>query len=367
MKRVLVDSLAYGKQFLRSKIGAFFTFIFPLLLILLFGAVFANVGSSTFDLPVQDLDDSGMSHALLAALGNTTVVRISMVSAGTNLQEHIRSNSLSVALQIPAGFERSILLSLAANGTAWANVTVFGDPSRSAYQAVIGVVRAVAEQMNFGLVRARPIVGVDTASVVSAQFQAIDFFVPGIIGITVMTNALYIMTGMCAEYRTRKYFKLLATTTLTKAEWLTSKILWFSMILLVSFFITIAVGIWAWGVHVRIDAISIAFVVVGVILFASMGMVLGSFVKDPESASAVANAIGFPMMFLSGSFWQLEVMPPYLQAVARVFPLTYMNDGLRDIMVLGNVDRALVNLAIMAVLAAIFFVVGAKAMSWKER
>jgi len=105
----------------------------------------------------------------------------------------------------------------------------------------------------------------------------------------------------------------------------------------------------------------------GAFLFVSMGMVFGSFTKDPEPAAAVANAVGFPMMFLAGTFFPIEAMPSYLQGVAKVLPLTYLDNGLRDAMVYGNSGSALVNLAVVAVLAVIFFVLGSKLMSWKEK
>jgi ABC-2 type transport system permease protein len=367
MSRVTADLVAFAKQYLRTKVGAFFVFVFPILLILLFGAVFANTGSSAIGLPVQDLDGTPLSRAFLSALNNTTVVRVSMIPTDVDLETHVRENSLSVALRIPTGFQDEVLQSLATNGSVRVNVTLFGDTTQSSFGVAVGVVGAVSDQMSFALAGARPLIGVQAASVGSAQYTAIDFFLPGIIGLTVMTNALYFMTSMCAEYRTRRYFKLLATTTLTKAEWLTSKILWFSISLILSLLVTVAVGIAVWSVRVTIDAFAVAFVVAGAFLFTSMGMVLGSIVKDPESGSAVSNAIGFPMMFLSGSFWPLEAMPSYLQTVATALPLTYLNDGLRDVMVFGNLDAGLVNLGIVATVGAVLFVAGSRLMSWKGR
>jgi len=364
MNKIFADAVAYGRQYMRSKVGAFFTFIFPILLILLFGAVFAQTGSQTFDLPTQDLDGTvgaNSSAEFMVMLNATKAVRITMIPSDVNITEYIREKSLSFALQIPADFQANITAAM--NAT----VTIHGDPSKSTFGTVVGVVNAVKEQKNFALAGARPIVGFTTVTVGGPKFQAIDFFLPGIVGMTVMTNALYAMTSLCAEYRTRRYFKLLATTTLKKWEWLAGKILWFSLSLVISLVVTVAVGIAVWNVHLTLDAISFAFIILGAFLFASLGMVLGSFAKDPESASAIANAIGFPMMFLGGSFWQIEVMPSYLQAVARAMPLTYLNEGLRASMVYQNLGGALMNLAVVAVLGVLFFVLGSRLMSWKQR
>jgi len=58
-------------------------------------------------------------------------------------------------------------------------------------------------------------------------------------------------------------------------------------------------------------------------------MMIAGLVKDPEAASGIGNAIALPMMFLSGSFWPVEIMPKYLQTIAKFLPLTYFSDGSR--------------------------------------
>lgn len=368
MNRIVADLLSFGKQYMRSRVGAFFTFIFPILLILLFGAIFNQTGSSAINLATQDLDNSLTSQSLLDALNHTGVVRIVMIAPTSNMETYIRDNSLTVALKIPLAFQQRVMASLASNGTIHANVTLYGDPSKTTFSMVQGVLYSVAQQMNLYLgTGSHPSMGVDVQSVASSQYQYMDYFLPGIVGMTVMTTSMYSMTSICGEYRTRRYFKLLATTTLRKYEWLSSKILWYIISLVLSLFATVAVGMVVWRTEVTIDAIALVFIAVGALLFTSLGMLFGTIVKDPESGVAIANAIGFPMMFLSGSFWPLEQMPSYLQTISKALPLTYLNAGLRDTMVFGNLGSALGNLAVVSVLATILFVLSAKLVSWKER
>jgi ABC-2 type transport system permease protein len=194
-----------------------------------------------------------------------------------------------------------------------------------------------------------------------------DFFLPGVVGITVMTNSLFAMTSICAEYRNRGYFRLLATTKISKAEWLVSKFLFFTVLLIVSLIFTYAIGKAMFEMETSLTPISFVLIAAGAFLFVSMGMLLGVIIRDPESGAAVANAIGFPMMFLSGTFFPLDSMPEYLQLIAKAMPLTYLNEGLRDTMVYSNNESALLNLAVLAVIAVVIFVAASKFMSWKER
>jgi len=72
-------------------------------------------------------------------------------------------------------------------------------------------------------------------------------------------------------------------------------------------------------------------------------------------------------MFLAGSFFPIDAMPSFLQSLARVLPLTYLNEGLRATMVLGNEGTALTYLGVTLAFAAVFFVVGARGLSWKSK
>jgi ABC-2 type transport system permease protein len=138
-------------------------------------------------------------------------------------------------------------------------------------------------------------------------------------------------------------------------------------VLYISFAIMILLGILAFNIKMTITVIAIILIAVGALLFTSMGMLIGAFTKNPETSAAIANAIGFPMMFLSGTFFPLEGMPEYLQTIASALPLTYLNEGLRDTMIFGNNTSALTNLAVVIVIAIIFFILAAKVMRWKEK
>jgi ABC-2 type transport system permease protein len=95
-------------------------------------------------------------------------------------------------------------------------------------------------------------------------------------------------------------------------------------------------------------------------------MILTRFAKEAESAAAAANAISFPMMFLSGSFFPLEMMPDFMQTIARILPLYYVNEGLRASMVFDDNMAALRHSAIIGVFAAVVFILGIMATKWEE-
>jgi ABC-2 type transport system permease protein len=366
MSRILADVKGFGTQYLRSKVGAFFTFGFPIMLILLFGLIYGASGTQKVSLSVQNLDGSSYSLDYLNELNNTTLVNIKMIPADANITNYINDNSLSLALQIPADFGSKIVDNLGSNYSGPVLITLYGDKSQSTFGTAAAAVEAASVSYNYNLSRTLPLVAPNVQGL-KEGYKFLDYFLPGVIGITVMTNSLFSMASICAEYKQRGFFKLLATTKLRKHEWLLSKFVFFSIILILSLLTTFAVASVAFGTHSAITALSLVMIPAGAFLFVSLGMLLGVAIKDPESGAAVANAIGFPMMFLSGSFFPIDMFPHFLQVVATALPLTYFNNGLRDTMVYGNSGAAVVNLLVVVAVGFIFFLLASRLMSWKER
>jgi ABC-2 type transport system permease protein len=366
MSRIIADLKGFATQYLRSKIGAFFAFAFPVLLILLFGAIFTSSEGTMLTIPVQNLDDGQYSVALLQSLNDTGVVKIEMISPHEDLTKYISDKSLSLALLIPRNFSADVASVMAQNHSQLVNVTLFGDISSSTFGTAQAVLGAAATGLNYQLAQAQPTVSFDTLPV-KEQMTFMDFFLPGVVGITVMTTSLYSMSSICASYKERGYFKLLATTRLMKHEWLISKFLFYSALLYASLFTTFAIGIVAFDMKSNITPMALVLIPAGAFLFVSLGMLVGVAVREPESSVALANVIGFPMMFLSGAFFQLEAMPSYMRTIAAFMPLTYFNNGLRDTMVFDNTGSSLANLGVLLVLGVLFFVLSSRLMSWKER
>jgi ABC-2 type transport system permease protein len=362
MSRIVADLKAFALQYLRNPIGAFFAIAFPIILLLVFGAVFSQSESPEVPLPVQDLDGTYLSSQLMWTMNQTGSVEITMISPTADIDDHIRDNSLSAALVIPAGFN-----STAGNNNS-VNVTLYADQSASSYGVIVGTVGAAVEILDKNLdipgrVVPDQVVGMETADIVGEDFVFIDFFLPGMIALTVMLNCLMILSALAAEYKSKGYFKLLQTTPLKKSEWILSKVIWYLIIMFVSILLMLALGIGAFGVKVTITPLAVALVLAGIFLFASMG----AWAKDSDSAATVGNAVGFPMMFLSGLFWRLEMMPDAVQAIAYALPLTYFAEGMRSTMIYGNDSGALIDLVVVVVLAVVFFIAASKLMSWKEK
>jgi len=366
MSRIIADFKAFGREYLRSKGGLFFTFILPILLIVLFGAMFSS-NTSTISVPVQNLDGGEASVSFIDALNKTGVIKVEIIPSDQDFEQYVKDHSLTMAMQIPSNFSANLAQKIADPSAPMATVTLFGDPTKSTYQMAQGAINGAVVAVNFNIAHAQPVMAMQSGTLPNTKdYNYMDFFLPGVIGMTVMSVSLYSMTSICSNYRTKGYFKMLSTTTIRKYEWMTTKFFVYSIMLTASLIVSYVIGVVAFGMTSSLTLLTFAFILAGVFLFIALGMLLGTVIKDEETGMAITNAIGFPMMFLAGSFFPVESFPSFLQGVAAFLPLTYLNNGLRDTMVYGNDMAALGNLAIVLAIGIVIALAASRLMSWKE-
>jgi ABC-2 type transport system permease protein len=352
----------------RSKHTLFWTFAFPILLMLLFGAIFSVSEDPRFDFYVQNQDlingePSPLSATFVSMLNQTGVLKLKMVDPAANTAEYIDEEGVEMMLLIPEGFHQSCLI----QNASVVLKTVPPDVDTSA-ATVRGVVEQIVEVFNAFTTGENPpqVVTVQSESLVSENYRFIDFFVPGLIGMTLMTTGIFGAIGWNTRNRELGILKKLATTPLSKLEWIIGVVLFELVMCAISTVVILTVGVLVFDLRVLPSIYSIILIVAGAITFPGMGMVIARFVKETDSADAAANAITFPMMFLSGTFFPLEMMPEFLREIAKVLPLTYLSEGLRDSMVYGNASSALYNTAIVLVVGIVFIVIGSLITNWRE-
>jgi ABC-2 type transport system permease protein len=84
-----------------------------------------------------------------------------------------------------------------------------------------------------------------------------------------------------------------------------------------------------------------------------------------ETQMAIVNLINLPLMFASNTFFPISQMPDWIQAIARVNPISYLTDANRQLTVLPlDASSLMVDFAFLGVFAAVFSVIGI-ALSWR--
>jgi ABC-2 type transport system permease protein len=362
--RIAADFKIVLRSYLRNPVALFFSLIFPIILIALFGLIFSGATSSTVPVTVLNLDHGSVaSHEYLAALNQTTVVKLSFVNwTVTSFASNLGANGDSVGLIIPTGFNASYFQHRLVNVTLYTNPEDASAAGEAQF-AVMGVTNA----FNLRASNGTALIGVTDKNVGSPVYTYIDYLIPGLIGFSILTSPMFSMVDIAASYRKDGIFRQLSLTPLTRAEWLTSHILWYMALTFVTAGIMIGAGILLFGAHVTVTLGLIPFLVAGPFLFVSLGMLMGSVAKTPESAALIGNIVTFPMMFLSGTFFPVSAFPAGLQSFAHVLPLYYVIDGMNQVMLFTNTARALTDVLIVFATAVVIFLLAIRFFQWRDQ
>jgi len=108
VKRVIANLTVHIKQFTREKSTIFFVLMFPILLMLLFGFIFSDIGNTVYTLPIQDHDDGYWSNGLIDALNETGVFDIQEVKLDEDPAQYMNDTGNNFILVIPEGFSDQI-------------------------------------------------------------------------------------------------------------------------------------------------------------------------------------------------------------------------------------------------------------------
>jgi ABC-2 type transport system permease protein len=181
-----------------------------------------------------------------------------------------------------------------------------------------------------------------------------------------MTNGIIGVTATVSEYRRNGIIKRLAATPVGKGAWILANLLYQTFLAFCLMAVMIGLGFVMFGFSVLPDLLALTFTFIGAVAFCCIGIILGGLIKDVEAATGAGNAIAFPMMFLSGAFWPLDLMPDFMQTVAKSLPLYYYHEGLRQIMIYQNPQASLIPFLVMGVMAIIFILLAIKVTKWKE-
>ncbi|PUB10722.1 ABC transporter permease [Yoonia sediminilitoris] len=83
------------------------------------------------------------------------------------------------------------------------------------------------------------------------------------------------------------------------------------------------------GVGMEHPVWAIVFVLLGSVLMGGLGMIAAIYANKFDQLSAISNFLITPLAFLSGTFYSIEALPPFMQTLSHINPFFYIIDGVR--------------------------------------
>jgi ABC-2 type transport system permease protein len=345
----------------RSRSSIFWSIIYPVVLIIIFGAIFGRSISPTYQLTVLDLNDSTDSEQFVTYLDNLSLLEIDVIHEMSVLPEvWMEENQVDLLLIIPTSWNETLQL----NSTS--NITVYYNPSSTNALSMLEMIEEAVVEKNLEVL---PIVVkfdllIENLSVNELRF--IDSFVPGIIVVSISTISLFTGLSYDLEEMNRGIVYKLSTTLTTKIEWILSKHIWQIVLAIISSLLCILFALIYDFNASNLKPMMFLFVFFGTLTFSGLGMILIRLVKNPDGVMFVSLLITIPQILLGGSLIPLDTFPNYLKIIARVFPMFYFTEGIRMLMLDTIIQQFWFYLAIAGVFAITTFTLGIILTKWRK-
>ena len=336
-------TLARLRMFFREPSAVFWTFGFPLALSVALGVAFRNKPPDPVAVGVWSGPDAPGSRRVLEALRGTPGVAVSEYY-GPNTRD-LSTGKIALFVRLGERIEYDY------------------DPNRPEGRLAREVVDS-ALQRAAGRADALPTADRPVAAPGS---RYIDFLIPGLIGMNIMSGSMWGIGYVVVEMRTRKLLKRLMATPMSHAQFLWSFVLMRAAFFFLELPLLLLFGWFAFGVGVAGSlALLVGLSLLGALAFAGLGLLVAARAQNTQTVSGLINLVMLPMFIASGVFFSTARFPEAFQPFLRALPLTALNDSLRAVMIEGAGPRAVAGeAALLAAVGAVSFALALRLFRWR--
>lgn len=314
-------------------------FLIPVVQLLLLGYA-ATTDVKHLRTAVWDQDQSARSRALVEAYRASGYFDI-IYRAGSeeDLVYAMDSGIVRAGLVIPAGYERA----LARRDKATVGFVVDGsDPSvaTTALSAAQGVGQSqsveVLQKALGGRLENAPGIEVHPRVWYNPSMESANFMIPGLIGVILSMLTMLLTAMSIVREREQGTIEQLIVTPIRPLELIVGKVAPYVLIAFWDLLEILFIGVWWFGVPVH-GSVPLLLGLACVFLATSLGLgiLISTVSKTQQEAMLLTFLILLPSIFLSGYFFPIDAMPPFLQYVSKVVPLTYILIIVRAIVLKG--------------------------------
>ncbi len=335
IKRVLAVMSARNLEFLRDRSTLGWNIFLPVLLVLGLGFIFSGDGRPMYKVAVlQDAAEISIeAHPFLT----TRYVQFFSVNDTEDAVRKIGRHKIDMLIQ----FQPS--------ARYWVN-----PDSPKGY---------ILERL---LLQADP--DIERAEVSGEAVRYVDWLLPGILGMNMMFSCLFGVGYVVVRYRKNGFLKRLNATPLRPIEFIVAQVLSrLILIMAVTMFVYAGTQYFI-GFRMQGSLLTLFLVALtGSVSLISLGLLVAARVSSEELAGGILNMLTWPMMLVSGVWFSLEGTHPYIQQLAKIFPLTLILESARAVMLDGaTLAQVMPQLGTLLAMSGIFLLIGATAFSWQN-
>jgi ABC-2 type transport system permease protein len=345
-------STAMFKSFYRDRLSVGFSVFFPLFFIIIFGTIFSGSSASA-----------------------PTVIQVGPVPVIDELPAEAKA-ALDEAVHITPGTTLDAALDQVRKGDAGGAIEQQGDTLIVHYSSadqvtaasVQGIFNAFVNQANISASGVPPTYTLQTQQVEDESLKPIQFIAPGMIAYGIAVGAVFGAAMTLITWRQKQLLRRLRLAPVSTSTVVTSRVMVSLVVALVQLVLFVGISVLPF-LGLKLSGawyMAVPLVIAGTLAFLAIGLFVGAVAKTQEGGSGLANLITLPMAFLSGAFIPLEAAPAWLSTIGKFLPLTYLVEGLKDVMVRGEGPQsALLPIVILLAFAAVVTLIAMRFFRWE--
>ncbi len=300
--------------------SVFFSLLFPIIFILIFGA-FGSGGSNTTAVAITGNSDT--TTALYQSIAASNFFRVKHYSDSLELRADIKSGALPAVIEIlPEKNNRQVIKI----HTSTAGVRYLGQINQTLENICLKNQLTQQQQAGFQLI---PLISEGKLK------RQIDFILPGQIGFSILFATLFGIAITFFSLREQLVLKRFFASPVNKVAILAG--IGVSRLFFQLLNVLVIIGFGYFFLHFTLEQgllTVIEIVIMSVfllVLLMGVGLIIGSVSKTDAAIPLLINLFAFPQMLLSGTFFPVEVFPKWLQHICFYLPLTQYNNAIRKI------------------------------------
>lgn len=353
MSRIAFRSLSRAMflGFVRDRTALFFTLLFPVLFLLLFGSLYKSSSAprvSVLEVGRVSLLDQAESAA------PTQLGKVLAITHTADLQTalaHVRKGDYDAAVQ-QRGRTLVVHYSIADQTKAGIVQTLFSSVVQQADAAAAGGKGAYQ---------------LTAAQVEDKSLKPIQYLAPGLLGWAIASGGTFGAAITLVNWRENKLLRRLRLAPVSVGTVVLARVGVAIAVALVELVIFVGIATTPYfGLQLASYWwMAVPVVVCGTLAFMAIGLLVGAFARTQQAATAVANLIILPMAFLGGAFIPLDYAPAWIKDVSYAMPLRYLVTGVQDVIARGEGPAsALPAIGILLCLAGLLTVVSVRVFRW---
>lgn len=330
MKAYWQLTLAQLRLFARNRQVLFWTLGFPVFFMIMLGSFMGGGNEVSLNGLLIDEDRSEVSAEISRTLLETPALEMEQTEDAEAALELLKKGDTQFVVLLPQGLEDA-MESLSAQIQLYTNET-----NLTVSQLVQTMVIQSADQISKQAVGYTPAITVQAEGVQALNLRYIDFLVPGIVAMMIMSNNLNGVAGQIASWRERGILRRMQSTPLHASSFIAAQITARLLLNGLQAVIVLLIAQFVFGTMVSGSWLLLLFLIVlGTLAFMSIGFIIAGVAKTPESAGPIAGFVSFPLLFLGGVFFPISNMPDFLQPIVKLLPISHLATAMRQVMNVG--------------------------------